>query len=63
MSANLHPIFADLLRTHGAPAPMTAAELVKHGEALASAKAAEFNEANDARALALQIKSNPQHWL
>lgn len=58
--SNLHPLFARITQIHGAPAPMTAAELEMHyaaidAEVQADKDADGYGERNQDRALRMQM--------
>lgn len=59
--SNLHPLFQQIAQMHGAPAPMTAAELERHHEAIDAAMMADklidgYGKRNEKQAMDLQIK-------
>ena len=63
----LHPLFQQIAQIHGAPAPMTAAELETHNQAIDAAMMADkeadgYAQRNQAQALALQVKHAPEQW-
>lgn len=70
--SRLHPLFQQLVQMHGAPAPMTAAELSMHHEAIDAAMLADkavdgHGQRNQARAEKLDTQRAPavraEGWL